>query len=94
MRAEMNRAASPLPKLFFTLKEFQAAGGPGRVKCYDLHKHAKLNLVKDAAGRVGITAEEACRYFASAQPLDEVKRDTSKATWARKEQAGASRRTA
>lgn len=86
-------AAPPPQPLFYTLREFQAAGGPGRVKCYELHKLGLLNLVKDAAGRTGVTAIEADRYFDACCPLDGARRDTSIGVAAHK-RAAAFRRVA
>jgi hypothetical protein len=54
---------------------FKAVGLPGRTRAYDLAKSGALRLVKDAAGRVGVAAEEARRYVGSARPIGECKRD-------------------
>lgn len=72
--------AATLPKFFFTIPEFKAIGGPGRTKVYELAGVGLLDLVKDPAGRVGVTAEEVRRYFARSQPIGENKRDLRKAT--------------
>ena len=64
-------AAAPL---FYTLSMFKAAGLPGRTRAYDLANLGLLMLVKDGAGRVGVTRAEAERYFATARPLSECKR--------------------
>jgi len=70
--------------LFYPLSEFKAIGLPCRTKAYQLSRLGFLNLVKDPAGRVGITAEEARRYLALSRPLAECKRDLGKATAARR----------
>jgi hypothetical protein len=61
--------------LFYTLPMFKAAGLPGRTRAYELANAGLLKLVKDGAGRVGITRAEAERFFAAARPIAEVKRD-------------------
>lgn len=72
--------ASPL---FYRLRspQWRYAGLPGATKAYELHTAGLLHLVKDAAGRTGITAAEAERYFSNTRPLSaETKRDVSAAT--------------
>lgn len=57
-------------RLFYRLRgpEWKTVGLPGPTKSYELHKLGKLNLVKDAAGRVGVTADEVRRYFSHVEP--------------------------
>ena len=57
-----------LPKLAYTLAEFRAAGGPCRVRCYELWHAGKLKLVKDG-NRTLVTATEAQRWLDSLQSL-------------------------
>jgi hypothetical protein len=78
----MNKSTpQPAPQLlFYTLDQLQAAGGPGRSKAYELADHGLLNIVKSPAGRVGVTADEARRFFAASQPIGQVKRNLAKAT--------------
>ncbi len=74
----MANAANLSAPLFYRLggQQWQAAGLPGRSKAYALHNEHKLLLVKDPAGRTGITATEAARYFGQIEPLSaENKRD-------------------
>ena len=66
-----------LQKLFYTLAEFQEAGGPGHTTAYKLANLGRLNIVKTLHGRTGITAAEAERYFASSKPIAISKRDTA-----------------
>jgi hypothetical protein len=78
-------AVTPTP-LFFRLRspEWKAVGLPCPSTSYELHKAGKLTLVKDAAGRTGITADEAQRFFSNVQPLtSDNMRDTSPAVLAR-----------
>lgn len=79
----MSSAISPL---FYRLRgpEWRQAGLPCTTKAYELAAAGKLILVKDGAGRTGITAEEAARFFGAVQPLSAVnKRNTAAATTAR-----------
>ena len=73
-------APSPAAPLFIPLTRFAAFGLPGRTKSYALAKLGLLDLVKDGAGRVGVTGDEARRFFSTATPIAEAKRDTAKAT--------------
>ena len=66
--------------LFYSLEQFHAAGGPGRTKCYELANLGSLKLIKSPHGKVGVTADEARRYFAQSVPICFVKRDTSRGT--------------
>jgi hypothetical protein len=43
----------------FTLRGFQALGGPGRTKIYELAKTGVLEVFKDAAGRTMVTGKSA-----------------------------------
>jgi hypothetical protein len=65
------------PKLFFTLAEFHAAGGPCHTNAYKLDAQRLLTLTHPPGCKVGVTAAEAARFFASAPT---AKRDLSKAT--------------
>ncbi len=69
MTVTADPALSPAAKLAYTLPEFRAAGGPSKTKCYELNKLGWLQLVRDAAGRTLVTADEARRYFANVTPL-------------------------
>jgi hypothetical protein len=78
--------------LFYRLRgpEWRAAGLPCPTTAYELHRIGKLTLVKDAAGRTGITADEARRFFADAQPLSHGnKRDTTPAVAGQKRRKAA-----
>jgi hypothetical protein len=84
-------AVTPAP-LFFRLRgpEWRRAGLPCPTTAYELHKAGRLNLVRDAAGRTGITAAEAERFFSNVRPLsDDNKRDTTRAVAGRKRRAAA-----
>jgi len=69
---------APLPKLFYTLAELRAIGGPARTNAYKLAKGGQLKIVAIPGLGRGVTADEAQRFFASGRPLAEVKRNTSK----------------
>jgi hypothetical protein len=76
--------------LFYRLRgsEWRAAGLPGVTQAYALHAAGKLALVKDAAGRTGITAAEAARYFGDVTPLSAGnKRDVRRANSSRRKAA-------
>jgi hypothetical protein len=78
--------------MFYRLRgpEWQAAGLPSVSQAYELATAGKLNLVKDPAGRTGITRAELERYFAECKPLAEAgKRDTSAAVIGRKRRRAA-----
>ena len=53
------RAPQRPDALAFTIPGFQALGGPGKTKVYELGKRGILELFRDAAGRRMITGKSA-----------------------------------
>ena len=52
-------------KLFLSLREFHALGGPCVVTCYALETAGKLQILRPAHGKTGVTRDEALRYLST-----------------------------
>jgi hypothetical protein len=83
---ERHSMSTPTPagatpdRLFYTLAQFHAAGGPGKTKAYALEAEGKLQLVRTPHGTVGVTPEEARRFIAASVPIRGAKLNRSRAT--------------
>jgi hypothetical protein len=62
-RPRSPRATQRPDALAFTVEGFQALGGPGKTKIYELGKAGVLKLYKDAIGRTLITGDSGREYL-------------------------------
>jgi hypothetical protein len=78
-RPRSPRALQRPDAIAFTVEGFQALGGPGKTKIYELGKAGVLTLYKDMLGRTLITGDSGREYLSNASPISHLMRNRDEA---------------